>query len=183
MSAASSRFYPRAPRYTLKANDETTMRFALMQTRGAALDTELQNVSKSGLKFCIFNDEVPRRGLDEGDMIKIEFKIPSGKQIACFATVTRVEQVANWNPEFGDQSITEVAVSFRNLPTAFVNALERALPNKENEAQTKEISVNLFPTELNKRSLILFSLSSVALFSLFVFLSISPQQWTNWFTR
>lgn len=175
--SVASRFFPRAPRYTLRAQDDNQMRFALMQTRGSALDTELINISQSGLKFTVFNGEVPHRGLDEGDMIKIEFKIPSGKQIACFATVTRVEPVG--------PTLLEIAVSFRHLPSAFAKALERALPKKE-ESEPLHVGVfagHTFPVELNRNALILFSLSSIALFSLFLFMSASPAEWLHWFTR
>lgn len=178
MSAASSRFYPRAPRYTLRANDDNQMRFALMQTRGNAFETELRDVSTTGLKFTVFNTEVPRRGLDEGDVIKIEFKIPSGKQIACFATVTRVDQRQEWHPDHGDHFITEVAVSFRHLPSAWAKALEKAMPETEGH---ETIHVTTLPEHMHRKALVLFSLSSVALFSLFMFLSTSPQQWLAWF--
>lgn len=182
MSASSSRFFPRAPRYTLRAQDDNQMRFALMQTRGNALDTELRDVSKTGLKFTVPNAEVPHRGLDEGDMIKIEFKIPSGKQIACFATVVRVEVIEQWHPDFGDQSFTEVAVTFRQLPSLFAKALEKSLPGKES-GEHSAIHISTFPEHMHRRALVLFSLSSVALFSLFMFLSTSPQQWLTWFSH
>jgi len=157
------------------------MRFALMQTRGDAFDTELHDVSTSGLKFKVFNTEVPRRGLDEGDVIKIEFRIPSGKQIACFATVTRVDQNKQWTAELGDHSITEVAVQFRHLPTAWAQALEKAMPKKDGDESTV-IQLPVIPFDLsNRKALMLFSLSSVALFSLFLFLSTSPAQWLGWF--
>lgn len=184
--SVASRFFPRAPRYTLRANDDNQMRFALMQTRGNALDTELINISQSGLKFTVFNGEVPPRGLDEGDMIKIEFRVPSGgrprgtpKQIACFATVTRVEPLGN--------SLIEIAVSFRHLPSAFARALQNALPKKEDTeplvvAETFA-GLSSFPAEMNRQALILFSLSSLALFSLFLFMSTSPTQWLSWFSR
>lgn len=184
MSAASSRFYPRAPRYTLRANDDNQMRFALMQTRGSAFDTELRDVSTTGLKFTVFNTEVPRRGLDEGDVIKIEFKIPSGKQIACFATVTRVEQHAEWNADLGDHFVTEVAVTFRHLPSAWAKALEKAMPAHEVDSHysgRETINVTTLPEHMHRKALVLFSLSSVALFSLFMFLSTPPQQWLAWF--
>ena len=181
MSAASSRFYPRAPRYTLRANDDNQMRFALMQTRGSAFDTVLHDVSTTGLKFTVFNTEVPRRGLDEGDVIKIEFKIPSGKQIACFATVTRVEQRAQWDSQLGDVVVTEVAVSFRHLPSAWAKALEKAMPKSEGADDRETIHVTTLPEQMHRKALVLFSLSSVALFSLFMFLSTSPAQWLNWF--
>ena len=184
MAATSSRFFPRAPRYTLRSNDENQMRFALMQTRGSALETELVDVSKSGLKFSIFNTEVPKRGLDEGDVIKIEFKIPSGRQIACFATVTRLEQIDHWDPEFGDQSITEVAVQFRHLPDAFASALEKSMPKQEAQDQpASPIHIPIIPSHMTTKQVMLFSLSSIALCSLFMFLSISPTQWMHWFSR
>lgn len=183
MSNASARFYPRAPRYTLRASDDNQMRFALMQTKGNAFDTELHDVSTTGLKFKVFNSEVPRRGLDEGDVIKIEFKIPSGKQIACFATVTRIDQTKQWSAEFGDHFVTEVAVQFRHLPTAWAQALEKAMPKHEDgDGTPASITIPILPLDLsNRKALMLFSLSSIALFSLFMFLSTSPQQWLSWF--
>lgn len=149
-----------------------------MQTRGSAFETQLRDVSTTGLKFTVFNTEVPGSGLDEGDVIKIEFKIPSGKQIACFATVTRVDHRKEWHPDHGDQFITEVAVTFRHLPSAWAKALESSMPATEGH---ETIHVTTLPEEMHRKALVLFSLSSVALFSLFMFLSTTPQQWIAWF--
>lgn len=103
---------PRAPRYELTLRDERRLRFADLRTRNEATYAILRNISESGIAFTTSGQDKP----DEGDVIKIEFVIPDEKQIACFATVTRVDPGENPDAEWGNQPYHVVALQFRNLP-------------------------------------------------------------------
>jgi hypothetical protein len=107
------------------------MRFATMHARHKASSTRLRDLSESGLAFVLERLEGHYPDLpDEGDMIKIEFTVPGRKQIACFATVTRVESRHEWSPEFGDKPYLLIAAQFRNLPDVHRRSLHLSLKGR-----------------------------------------------------
>jgi hypothetical protein len=140
MSSSAEQYHSRAPRYILNPTDQSMMRVAPMRTRGQAIPTRLLDVSESGLSFMVRADspnasasELATADLraselpDEGEMIKIEFTVPKRKQIACFATVIRVETVEEWHPDFGQITFSKIAIQFRNLPSAYKLHLQKSL--------------------------------------------------------
>jgi hypothetical protein len=126
MSDKLDPWYDRSPRYLLTAEDNRKLRFASMQTRREATYAALKNLSESGLGFTVAVADAPQ----EGDMIKIEFTVPGIKQIACFATVSRVELGDSPDPEWGANSYAFVALEFRNLPAHAQDLIERGLKSK-----------------------------------------------------
>jgi hypothetical protein len=116
----------------ITSDDFGSMRFAPMTTRGAAMPSSLRDLSSTGLAFTLVGHaaETGRVTPEEGDMIKIEFTIPSRRQIACFATVVRVEERTDWDPELGDRTTTLVAVKFRNMPSLHRRTLELGLQGR-----------------------------------------------------
>lgn len=122
-----NRWIARAPRFVFQADEQAWMRFAAMGSRGSARVTQAMDLSRSGLSFFLPDDAEATDRPEEGDPIKIEFTPPGRAQIACFATVVRVESVDQWSPEAGHGSKTKVAVRFRHMPKAHERALRKAL--------------------------------------------------------
>lgn len=121
--SSAHRYHTRSPRYLLRPEDRSLMRFAGMETRGSSVTTQVQDLSETGLSFTIHGELTPH----EGDMLKVEFTVPDRNQIACFATVVRVEERKEWDPTLGPLSYNLVAIQFRNLPAAHHRALQAGL--------------------------------------------------------
>lgn len=127
MSSAASQYRPRSPRYVLRADDHTLMRFAGMETRGITMQAQVVDLSETGLSFSIgTQSDAP----EEGDMLKVEFTVPGRRQIACFATVVRVQTHSEWDPVLGSRSYRTVALQFRHLPKPHLRALQVGLSEK-----------------------------------------------------
>lgn len=87
MNQSLARFHARAPRYILNTNDNELIRVAGPKQTPWEENTEIKNVSLTGLAFTAPEDLSPQLG----EVIKIQFLVPGGKQMACFAIVTRIE--------------------------------------------------------------------------------------------
>lgn len=127
--SVAQRYHVRSPRYVLMADDLRLMRFAPMQTKGVIYSTQVSDLSETGLAFTLEAHEAP----EEGDMLKIEFTVPGRKQIACFATVVRVDRMTDWSPDFGDRNYRLIGLQFRNLPEAHRRALRLGLEGRASE--------------------------------------------------
>lgn len=87
MNQNLARYHARAPRYILNTKDNELIRVAGPKQTPWEENTEIKNVSLTGLAFIAPEDLSPRLG----EVIKIQFVVPGGKQMACFAIVTRIE--------------------------------------------------------------------------------------------
>jgi len=103
------------------------MRFASMNSKGRAFETNVVDISETGLAFEVSSNEAPTYALDEGDMLKVEFTPPGAGPIACFATVIRIDSKETWNPDTGNRFATRIAVHFRNLPKIHFQSLQKSL--------------------------------------------------------
>ncbi len=131
MSASIGRFFTRAPRYLFRPHDHSLLRYATLATTGVSHTTLIHDLSETGLSFlCSFG--VPP---EEGEVLKLEFTVPGRKQIACFATVVRVEQRSVWSAENGDALFYLVAIQFRNLPFAHRRALQVGLQPRTRDSE------------------------------------------------
>ncbi len=118
MSDTLRRFIPRATRYVLRPQDQKMLRFSHQDEKGAEAiqETTLVDLSKTGLAFLIEREDAPLLG----DLIKVEFAIPGGEQMAWWARVVRCEEHTKkiwWmreNPDF--QDLIMIGVQFQNLP-------------------------------------------------------------------
>lgn len=170
--SAAQRYHVRAPRYVLSTEDHRLMRFAAMETRGVSVTTELRNLSESGLAFTLpANEPHP----DEGDMLKIEFTVPGHKQIACFATVVRVEESSEWDPNLGFQGQKIIGLQFRNLPEPFRRALRTNLEGRATSEETTEGASEL--NALRAKHFRAFAISSVAMLASLYLLAIPMTSW------
>lgn len=124
----SARHYiARSPRYVFQAEDSSLLRFAPMETRGHSQRAVIQNLSETGLSFSLPITEPIETLPEEGSALKVEFPIPGRTSIACFATVTRVEQRSEWVPEWGNHGFHLIAVQFRHLPSLHLRAIQKGL--------------------------------------------------------
>lgn len=180
MSATAGRYFPRSPRYVLNANDQNIMRFAAMNTRGKSSIARLRDLSETGLAFTLpTSPEGPTEGLpDEGDAIKIEFAIPGEKQMACFATVMRVEARTEWDKDWGNRGYTLIALQFRNLPKGHLRSLQISLTGHTSQAQDEQIIND--DTSLTSLSRALSLGGAFLLLTLALFLMVlAPQAWLS----
>jgi hypothetical protein len=104
-----------------------------METRGISARAIIRDLSETGLSFTLPITEPIETLPDEGVPLKVEFPIPGRDQIACFATVTRVEQRTEWVPEWGHRGYHLIALQFRHLPTLHLRAIKRGLQGRVHE--------------------------------------------------
>jgi hypothetical protein len=131
--SAARKFIARPARYIFQASESHLIRFAPMETRGISAKAVIRDLSESGLSFTLPISEPIDMLPDEGEPLKVEFPIPGRAQIACFATVTRVEQRTEWIPEWGDRGYHLIALQFRHLPTLHLRAIQNGLQGRTSE--------------------------------------------------
>lgn len=89
MTTSLARYHARAPRYILDTQDDSLIRLSGAEQLCWEEQTELRDVSLTGLSFTAQQDLSPQ----VGEVIKIQFSVPGSKQMACFAVVTRIEKI------------------------------------------------------------------------------------------
>ena len=139
--ASAARYYPRAPRYVFRPEDESLSRFAGMAKNGQPTHARVRDVSATGISFVVAAGSAPR----EGDMLKVEFGLPGKKQFAWFATVARVESQVEWEPTLGTRALTIVGLRFDKLPARLAKAISRAVNTGKQSApfDTSEIEIGM----------------------------------------
>lgn len=89
MTTSLARYHARAPRYVLNTDDESLIRLSGAEQLSWEENTELRDVSLTGLSFTAPQDLSPQIG----EVIKIQFSVPSAQQMACYAVVIRIEKI------------------------------------------------------------------------------------------
>ena len=89
MTTSLARYHARAPRYILNTDDESLIRLSGAEQLSWEENTELRDVSLTGLSFTAPQDLSPQIG----EVIKIQFSVPSSQQMACYAVVIRIEKI------------------------------------------------------------------------------------------
>lgn len=84
-----ARYHARAPRYVLDTEDESLIRLSGAERLAWEENTELRDVSLTGLSFTAPQDLSPQIG----EVIKIQFAVPQAQQMACYAVVIRIEKI------------------------------------------------------------------------------------------
>lgn len=88
MTQSLARYHARSPRYILNTGEDSLIRVAGPRQVPWEEGTEIKNVSLTGLAFTAPEDLCPLLG----EFIRIQFSVPAGKQMACHAIVTRLEE-------------------------------------------------------------------------------------------
>lgn len=83
-----AKYHGRSPRYVLNTDDDNLVRFSGSERLPWEEKTELRNISLTGLSFTAPADLSPVLS----EIIKIQFTVPGGKQMACYAIVIRIEE-------------------------------------------------------------------------------------------
>ena len=123
MTQGLARYHARAPRYILDTQDDELIRVAGPRQIPWEEGTEIRNVSLTGLAFTAPEDLCPLLG----EVIKIQFLIPGGKQMACHAIVTRLD------PDKNEKIL--VGVHFYKLEMSHRIALAQGLSQKQKTNQ------------------------------------------------
>ena len=118
MTQNLARYHARAPRYILDTQDDELIRVAGPRQVPWEEGTEIRNVSLTGLAFTASEDLCPLLG----EVIKIQFMVPGGKQMACHGVVTRLD------PDRGDKIL--VGVHFYKLEMSHRIVLAQGLSQK-----------------------------------------------------
>jgi hypothetical protein len=95
MTGSLARYHARQPRYTLNTTDNNLVRYSGAERLSWEEKTELKNISLTGLTFSAPIDIKPQLG----EVIKIQFAVPSSEPMACHAIVTRIEPVNSFECE------------------------------------------------------------------------------------
>ena len=88
MTQSLAKFHGRSPRYVLNTQDDNLIRYAGSERWPWEEKTEIRNISLTGLSFIAPADLSPLIG----EIIKIQFSVPAGKQMACYAIVIRIDE-------------------------------------------------------------------------------------------
>src|SRR3954467_384303 len=97
MTTSLARYHARAPRYILNTDDESLIRLSGAEQFSWEENTELRDVSLTGLSFTAPQDLSPQIG----EVIKIQFSVPGSVQMACYAVVIRIEKTDEFENQIG----------------------------------------------------------------------------------
>jgi hypothetical protein len=124
MSQSLAKYHARAPRYILNTDDNFLIRIAGPRQIPWEEGTEIKNVSLTGLAFTAPDDLCPLLG----EVIKIQFTVPGGQQMACHGIVTRLES---------DEAKMLVGVHFYKLEMSHRIVLAQGISRKFKDQQKK----------------------------------------------
>lgn len=126
MTQSLAKYHGRSPRYILSTEDDALIRVAGPKQTPWEEGTEIQNVSLTGLAFTAPKDLCPILG----EIVKIQFTPPGGKQLASYAIVTRIESI---------NTLTSlVAVHFYKMEMGHRIALAQNLAKKFKDFQDRK---------------------------------------------
>ncbi len=131
MGSRAVKFAPRAPRYTLRPQDNSYMRFAPNNDNGHSYTTRFIDMSLTGLAFIVDREHAPRLS----DLIKVEIPIEKDVTIAWWARVVRVEEYAPHKWYLKARRMQEehqvlVALIFHELPPRHTRIIREVLDKK-----------------------------------------------------
>lgn len=92
MTAALAKYHTRSPRYTLNTQDNCLIRYSGHERLPWEENTEVKNISLTGLSFIAPVDLSPILG----EIIKIQFSVPGGQQMACYAVIIRIDAQSDY---------------------------------------------------------------------------------------
>ena len=97
MTSSLARYHARAPRYILNTDDNHLIRLSGAERRSWEENTEIRDISLTGLAFTASADLSPQLG----EIIKIQFSVPGSDQMACYAVVIRIDSLNEFDNSIG----------------------------------------------------------------------------------
>lgn len=97
MTTSLARYHARAPRYVLNTVDDCLIRYSGHERRSWEENTEIRDISLTGLSFTSPSDLSPQLG----EIIKIQFAVPGADQMACYAITIRIEKISEFENIIG----------------------------------------------------------------------------------
>jgi hypothetical protein len=169
----ASRYVPRAPRYIYRPQDQRLMRYKPMEILASSVRAQARDVSTSGISFVVPPGEAPF----EGEILKIEWVLPGGKQLAWFASVVRIESRIDWDPRGGDVAQTIVALRFHQVSPLLTKAIQKSLaPHVGKEESVRdEIAYDL--NSLTRKQIAAFSSLLVGVTAAFILMAVPMELW------
>ncbi len=172
MAEALKRYIARAPRYTLTPEDNKLLYFAENTLQSKKRETELVDVSASGLTFLTDRDYAPALG----DMIKIEFTSPGGEKVAWWARAVRIEEYQGYgwwraSADEDHEDLVIVAIQFRDMPEAHRARIQTGIKKRltKIKALQKAQGLRNFISFLHIHRFQLFLYGSCLVFTLWIF--------------
>ena len=102
------------------------MRYAPYPKGHRAFFTEVINLSETGMAFTVPFLDSPQMN----ETIMVEFSVPGGEPIACYAKVQRVQKYTLIESDFFQKDCKLVAVEFQKLPAAQHQSLKQCLQSE-----------------------------------------------------
>lgn len=131
MNQNLARYHARSPRYILNTEDDSLIRVAGPRQLPWEEGTEIKNVSLTGLAFTAPEDLCPILG----EIIKIQFQAPGGKQMASYAIVTRLDPA--------DGGIILVGLHFYKMEMGHRVVLAQGLARKLKDISDREKIISM----------------------------------------
>lgn len=129
----SEKIHNRSARYVLQVKDKKVMRYAPYARGHRAFFTEILNLSESGMAFTVPFLDSPQLH----ETIMVEFTVPGGSSVACFAKVKRIQDYRLIEADFFQKNCKLVAVKFEKMHDEQIRHLRENL-NKEFRAKQNQ---------------------------------------------
>lgn len=127
----SEKIQNRSPRYVLQMKDKKVMRYAPYPRGHRAFFTQIINLSETGMAFTVPFLDSPTLN----ETIMIEFAVPGGEPIACFAQVQRVQKYTLIESDFFQKDCKLVAVKFHQMKEEQLRTLRICLTQEFKKMQ------------------------------------------------
>lgn len=126
MTTSLARYHARAPRYILDTEDNHLIRLSGAERRSWEENTEIKDISLTGLSFTASADLSPQLG----EIIKIQFSVPGSEQMACYAVVIRIDAVSEFDNVIGVHFYKLDRVQRLNLVQGLAHKIQKATDKK-----------------------------------------------------
>jgi hypothetical protein len=123
MTHSLAKYHIRSPRYILQPQDNTLIRVAGPKQIPWEEGTDIKNISLTGIAFTAPSDICP----SIGEFIKIEYEVPGSQKMACYALVTRLEDLST------EKTLVGVKFYRMDLPQRIILAQGLAIRLREQQ--------------------------------------------------
>ncbi len=136
MTTSLARYHARAPRYVLDTIDNNLVRFSGAERRSWEENTEIRDISLTGLSFTAPTDLSPQLG----EMIKIQFSVPGSEQMACYAVTIRIEKLDPYENLIGVHFFKLDRMQRLNLVQGLSAKVQTKLPDRQQSEPSPKLT-------------------------------------------